>query len=368
MFLNPFPNALGLDINDLSIKVVQLRNISRRRIGPAFELVAARKVTLPHGLVTNGVIHEPERVRTYIRHLLDKKDKNGNNLVFTNWVVASLPDSQGFIKLIHLDKPAEDILPDDVEIAAQKHVPLEEDEYYLDWQIMPTHENTSKTSHVLLAAVPKQIGDMYTYLLESLEKTVVALEMQGLATARSMITYGKTYENEGRAILDICASKTTLIIYDHGHVQFSRCLKMNGEKLTTNISQTLHIPYEEAEIKKRDHGLNYKKNNKVWNIISKQMDSLIQEVDKTIQFYYSHFPHPNKITNITLSGGASNMQGIEKVLTDKLKISTKHGKAWKNLLTKKNIQIDERMSAHFATAIGLALRAADNPFFRGDAI
>jgi hypothetical protein len=41
---------------------------------------------------------------------------------------------------------------------------------------------------------------------------------------------------------------------------------------------------------------------------------------------------------------------------------------WKNLSAKKQIPISDEESLGYATAIGLALRAADNPFFKHDTI
>ena len=70
MFSNPFPNAFGLDIGDLSIKVVQLNNVSHFSSKPSYNLTNSRSIKLPPGLIVNGVLQEPEKVRHYIQHLL----------------------------------------------------------------------------------------------------------------------------------------------------------------------------------------------------------------------------------------------------------------------------------------------------------
>ena len=89
---------------------------------------------------------------------------------------------------------------------------------------------------------------------------------------------------------------------------------------------------------------------------------------KSIHFYYSHFPGSNRITHITMCGSGSNLKHLEDILSLELKIECRPGKPWKNLQSKKEINIPYNESIGYATAIGLALRAADNPFFKHDSI
>lgn len=366
MFFNPFPHAIGVDIGDLSIKVVQLNNISQRRRKPSYELVTARSTQLPHGLIINGILERPETVRKYLSHLFQKNNTNEKNIK-TPWAVVSVPDNQGFIKLIQIDKEPNDIIEEDILIASKKHVPFQEDDYYLDWQIMPNNSDNGEYTNVLIGSIPKRIADMYTYLMESLGMAVIALEIGALSSARTMITATKEYTGEARAILDIGASRSTLIIFDHDHIQFSSSLAYSGEMLTTAISQKLHISYDEAEMKKKTYGLEYQK-SKSWPILAESTDQLVQQIQRTLDFYYSHFQNSNKVTHITMCGGGSALKNLDKILSLKLKISSKPGNVWKNLSSPKTIDMDEKKSLRFTKAVGLALRAADNPFFNNDTI
>ncbi|MDP2692630.1 MAG: pilus assembly protein PilM [bacterium] len=367
MFFNPFPHAIGIDINDLSIKMVQLNNISRRKRRSAFTLVNAKSTQLPHGLIVNGELEKPEAVRKYLLHLFEKRNRK-DKIYKTPWAVASIPDKHGFIKLIQIDKEPGDIIDEDIIIASQKHVPFHENDYYLDWQIVPNHNTSNpEQTNILLASIPKSIANMYTYLLESVGFAVIALELGALSTARSMITANNNYEGQGRAILYLGATESTLTVYDHNHIQFSKSLKYSGELLTTSIAQNLHLSYDEAEMKKKAYGLEYTK-SKCWPILVEQTDNLIAEIEQTLEFYYSHFPSTNKINHITMCGGATAMKGLDKILTKKLDIESQPGKVWKNLFSPKDIILDESKSLRFAKAIGLALRAASNPFFDNNSI
>lgn len=119
MFTNPFPNAFGLDIGDLSIKLVQLRNVSSFFSKLRYEYNTARSISLPPGLIVNGELQQPEQIRHYIQKLLDHKSKT-EKAIKSPWVVASLPESQGFTKLISIPKSPEDLITDDILIEAKK--------------------------------------------------------------------------------------------------------------------------------------------------------------------------------------------------------------------------------------------------------
>lgn len=367
MLLHPFPHAFGVDFGDLSLKVVQLRNLSLRHRRPTYELDTFRSISIPPGLIINGEIQEPEKVRKYLEHLLTGSSR-GMKPIRSRWVVGSLPDTQGFLKLITIKKKQEEIIEEDILIVAKKHIPFDENEYYLDWQIMP--EVNNKETRILLGAAPKRISDMYTYLLESLGLGVIALEIESLATARAMITADKSYQDEARAILDLGAARSTLIIYDKGHIQFTRSLPFSGNVFTTAISQKLKISMEDAEKKKIHDGLMYKR-SKTWPILSHLAEDMADQIEKTIQFYYSHFPNANTVTHITMCGGGALMKNLDTYLSNKLHIDARPGHVWKNLFSHGHSRSplpNDPEALHYATSIGLALRAADNPFFVTDII
>lgn len=363
MFSSPFPNAFGLDLSDRSIKMVQLRFVPTWSSKPRYRLICHRRVVIPPGLITNGEIQQPEQIRPVIQKLL-AADAHGERWTRSPWVVTSLPDTQGFIKVVFIDKTEEEIGPDDILSAAKRHIPFDEDSYYIDWQIMPGNHGSNKQTKLLMAAVPKNIADMYTYLLESVGLGVVSLELQALATTRAMITASKEYSHEARAVLDIGAARSTLIIYDHDHAQFSRSLPFCGELVTNAISQKLHLDHDEAEKQKITHGLTGPKGS-LAAPLQPLVAALADHLETAIQFYYSHFPDANRVTHITMCGGASLLTGLDTVLSAKLKTEAKPGSVWKNLSNGEVLRMPDYESLGLATAIGLALRAAQNPFFSG---
>ncbi len=364
MLWHVFYNAFGLDMSDLSIKIVQLKNTSFASRTPTFSVKNYRSVDLPPGLIVNGELQKPEEIRKFVQQLLVPKGKE--RAIKGYWVVASIPETQSFTKLIQTELPANTLTEADVFSIAKQHIPFEEEEYYLDWQVIP-QEKTGATpmTSILIGASPKKIADSYTYLLESLGFGVIALEIEAIAIARSMITANKQYGEEARMILDMGAIGTSIIVYDNECIQFSTTIPFSGELLTTAIAQKLNIPHDEAEAKKKKEGLEYQK-GAFWPIIASLVDTCAVDIKKTIDFYYAHFPDAHRITHITLCGGMASMKGIDDILSASLSIEVTPGNPWKNVSQKNTPDI--KKGWEYATAIGLALRAADNPFLTHDSI
>jgi type IV pilus assembly protein PilM len=346
--------------------LVGLRNDSFFSKNPVYKPTHARSIAMPPGLIVNGEIQEPQKVHNYIRKLLDGRN-SGEKPVTSPWVVAVLPEPYGFIKLITVPKPLADIIEDDITIEASKHIPFtESDKYYLDWQVIPDTILKDETK-VLITAIPQAISDSYTSLLEGLGLGVVALEIEALSICRAMVTAQKKYVGEARAILDIGSTRSSLIIYDDNTIQLSTSLSYSGELLTTALAQSLKVTHEEAEGLKKRYGLEFKDEKKVWAPLIKETHKFADEIRKTIFFYYSHFQQTNRITHITMCGSGSALKYLDKVLSLELKIECRPGNVWKNLAPSKNTIHDES-ALGYATAIGLALRASDNPYFTHDTI
>ncbi len=356
---NPFADAFGLNIGDLSIKLVQLAPSAfyERR---CFKIKELRSTSLPPGLIVNGEIQQPELVRKKLLYLLGKDGGNFKPIRST-WVVANLSEPKTFLKLI--DVESSDIVLTSVDIAyqAKKHLPFELEDTYLDWQVITPMDHAAK-KQVLIGAVPKVVADAYTYMLESAGLNPIALETEAAAVARSMITADKDYAGQARAILDLGGTRSSLIIYDNNSIQFSTTLNFSGEIVTAAIEQGLKIEHSLAEDLKIKNGLKYDTHNpKYLTAVSGIAENLISELKTALLFYKEHFNNTNTVSRITLCGGMANWENIDNFISRQLKITAHPGHPWKNLHNKKLYDYDKDKSLPLACAIGLALRAIQNP-------
>ncbi|MFH1291679.1 MAG: pilus assembly protein PilM [bacterium] len=359
MFLhNPFPNAFGLEIGDLSIKLVQLQPVgfSNTRL----KVKEIRTCKLPAGLIVNGDVQQPELVRKKLLYLLGLDKNKKYKPIKIPWVVASLPEVKTFLKLITIEMEQEELTHVDVLYQAKKHLPFALEEAYVNWQ--STSATEEGYSQVLVGAIPKITADSYNYLLASLNLIPLSLEIEAVSLIRAMITAEKNYHEEARAILDLGATRSSLVIYDNSIIQFSTSLNYSGELVTTALEQKLKITHQQAEELKINNGAKYDpKQSAYLETISKINDQLIEELDTAMSFYKQHFDNQNPINHITMCGGMSNWKGLNNLISRKLKISSHPGNAWKNL-AQKNPNKNQADGLSLAVAIGLALKATQRPF------
>lgn len=363
MFLgNPFPEAFGLDISDLSIKLVQLRQHRPLRKPVFFSIQNIRSAHLAPGCIVNGEIQQPEIVRKKIIHLLGKDHNALYPAIKSPWVVASLPEPKTFLKLIDITTPAAELSYDEVSFYASKHLPFELEETYLDWQLIDPEDHRGKMSQVLIGGVPKVIADSYTYLLEAAGLSPLALEIESVAIARAMITGTKDYAGVGRAILDLGAARSSIIVYDKNSIQFSTTLAFSGELVTAALAQGLNINYEMAEKIKIQNGVTYDAANPHYGtIVDDLVDQLVAEIKRVLLFYKEHFSETNPIDHITICGGFANFKNLDTILSAKLHISAQPGNAWKNISLASVTEEKRIQGLRLPCALGLALRAAENP-------
>lgn len=355
---NPFSGAFGLHLCDSVIKLIRLQKKWRPKIGFYFEVDKIRKAPLPAGCIANGEIQQKELVSQKIKLLLSKD--GGKKNIRSPWVVANLPVSKTFLKLIRIKSQPKLITTKAIQFEAAKHLPFETKEVALSWQIIQDDgNNNGNITKVLMGAAPKKIVDSYLSVLEDAGLCPVALEIEDLSIARAMITAKKNYLNEARAILDLGSSRSSIIIYDKGSIQFSSLINVCGDLIDTALIQRLKIDRETAIKLKNKNGLTYDLEHPLYlKVVSEAIDKMIDEIKKVLLFYKNHFNNPNPITHITMSGGLSVMKNLDKVLSKKLRIESYPGNAWKNLFNKKFGESDRFKGLPLAAGIGLALRAA----------
>lgn len=361
MFINnPFPGAFGLDIGDLSIKLMQMNRHNPIGRSPFFTVETTRAAALPPGAIVNGEIQLPEIARKKILHLLGA-DGNYPPLKVP-WVVVNLPEPKTFLKLIEIETPTEELTDEDIVFQAAKHLPFDTTEASFDWQVIPNDDTTKKTTAVLIAAVQKTIANSYTSLLETSGLSPLALEVEALALCRTLITSTKDYAGMARVILDLGGTRSSLIIYDKNTIQFSTSINFSGELITTALTQGLGIDHAAAEKLKIDTGAHVNKEHpKYLKIIDELIDQLVGEIKRALQFYREHFAATNPITHITMCGGLSYFDNLDTMLSHALHISTHPGNVWKNVSANATSQTKKMDGLELATVIGLALRAAQNP-------
>jgi len=375
---------IGLDISDLSLKLVQLNKIRDK-----IKIQALSKLNLAQGIIVNGEIKNKGELIKAIKKIITEPQYGK---ISSEEVVACLPESKTFIKLIEIQKspnPLADIIGSEIE----KHVPLALNEIYYDWQII---EELADKYLALIGAAPKNIVNQYTEMLDEAKLSPVALEIEPISICRSVlneeasnlktITFGaktKVDANLNYGIIDIGANHTCMIFYSGKTILFTVSMPISGEDITAKISQALNLTKEQAEKAKIICGLDENKaDGVIKDILANTLKNLVEKIKEAVLFYENYFHERGALSQILLCGGGANIPNLEKIISQEFSVKVSLVDALTNLSEakntfdevftekhavklkptesgsneKKNSLVKQNSSATFTTAIGLALR------------
>lgn len=354
-FLDLKCEAFGLDINDLSLKIVKLK----KKHG-GFSFASFKEVKLSPGIVQAGVIKNEAVLAKIIKSAYDTVE--GRKLKTRN-VVVSLPEEESFLQVIQMPKMSEEELNLAVPLEAENYIPMPIDQVYLDFKVIPSVKNYFNHLEVLIVAMPKKIVDSYVFCVKKAGLIPIAFEAESEAIARALI---KNQTGSSLLILvDFGENHTNFTVFSGNSIRFTCSIPISSAMISNAIAESLKISFHDAEKLKIEYGLTGKKHSakaeKVAQIISPILEDLSLQIKKYLNFYRDHssfeyFLPGGKTEKILLCGGGAELKGLADFLFKKLDIPVEMGNPLVNFLSKKTKIIMKKNTISFTTAIGLALR------------
>ena len=372
-FLTLKPESFGLDISDLSLKIVKLK-----RKGKFFTLTSFWEERIPPGIIKGGEIRDEDSLAKIIKSALPKV--KGKKLT-TRHVVASLPEEKSFLQVIQMPKIPEEDLKSAVIYQAENYIPLPIEEVYLDSQIIPrlypvrNDKNKDRTKKeqisngvynhlnhydVLIAALPRKTVDPYLICLKKAGLLPKVLEIESLSIARALIKNEVSPFPE--LLIDLGATRTSFIIFSGYSLRFTSSIPVSSQKLTEAIAKALQLDLVKAEKIKLKYGIQTKE---VFESLIPALTDLVEQIKKYLSYYQTHTSHEYLPSNgkgvekIYLSGGGANLKGLTDFLSLELKIPVVLANPWVNIFPatqKETAELPYSESLKYTTALGLALR------------
>lgn len=359
-FLELKYDAFGLDINDLSLKIIKL---SKKRKN--FALASFNKTKIKPGIVESGIIKDEKLLAYAIRSAY--KNVRGEK-IDTKYVIASLPEEESFLQVIQMPRMSKDDLKSAVRFEAENYIPLPIDEVYLDFQVINPIKDSLDHIDALVVATPKKIVDSYVSCLKLAGLIPIALEVESQSILSSLIK-DETSEYP-LAVVDIGENTTDFIVFCGHSIRFTHSMPVSAGQLTSAISENLQVSASKAEDMKIKYGIVDLRgkaaeiSKKVFQAESQVLEELVSQIKKYVEFYHNHASHEHiflesGIKKIILCGGGAQLKGLPKFLTNKLNIETTIADPFINMPQKKNKITDANDFLPFATALGLAARVID---------
>ncbi len=343
----------GLDISDLSLKIVGVRK--KKNIT---SLVFLGAWSIPSGIITKGEINNENKLVEVIKQGLGKVSGEKIN---TKYVGVSLPEEKSFLDVFQIPILPEEEIENVIRQEAENNIPFPLNEVYFDFERLGQQDKKLEYQEVFSVACSKKIVDSYERVLKRVGLKPLFMEVESLAVARSIMKYGVL--SDPVLIIDFGENRTSFIIFAGRHVRFTSTISVSARQLTRSIANDLKIDFRKAETMKREQGLYGDK--KVFESMTPLLANLAQQIKSHLNYYHSHRPKETppylkkKIDKILLCGGGSNLKGLGEFLTSELKIDVSCGDAFVNIQNQK-ISISKGQSLGFSTAIGLALRKNGN--------
>jgi len=366
-FLTLKPGSFGLDISDLSLKIIKLK-----RKGKFFDLASFGEEEIKPGIIKEGEIKDEEKLAEIIKGAI-KKVKGEK--IRTKYVIVSLPEEKAFLQVIQMPRMSEEDLKSAVVYEAENYIPLPIEQVYLDSQIVPPVYDHLDHFDVLIAALPKKTVDPYLSSLKSAGLRPKALEIESLAVARALIKSEVT--SFPVLLIDLGATRTRFIIFSGHSLRFTSSIPVSAGSFTEIISKTLKVSLAEAERLKIKYGLEEKielkikdkktevkkERGEVFEALVPALVDLTQQIKRYLEYYKTHASHEHLppdgkgVSKIRLCGGGANLKGLPELLSLELKIPTELGDPWINIPEGKKLEkLPFEKSLGYTTAIGLALR------------
>ncbi len=340
-------DSFGLDIGDRSLKVAYLKPY-----GTSAQLSSTGSIDVPKGVFDKGALIKPDIFCEYLTKLLDNV---APKKIKTKYVHACLPETHTFIKLLSIDAKSSEEIPALIRDELPRHVPLDINDTYLDWSIVPNQNIDPSKASVLVGVIPKKTSDAYTSSLRNCNLIPVSLQIEAQAILRSVLPYNEP-EKKSLAVVDIGATRASFILFDHGSIQFTISVPFASDDMTNRIAQELSLSQTDAEKAKTNIGLDKTKGKgSLLTVLGPMVQELATIFKKNTSFYKEHFAGASPINDIMLCGGGAQLQGLPEMLSELLpniKITRANPMINAHDAEKHNLNLS------YTTAIGLGLTNA----------
>ncbi|MFH1207741.1 MAG: type IV pilus assembly protein PilM [Patescibacteria group bacterium] len=334
-------NALGIDISDSSIEMLELKEKGR-----ALRVVAYRRLELPDGIVNNGRIVNQQLL---ISKLIETLSLPGYGNFSTKAAVVSLPESQTYIHLFRLPAViSSQQLGEAIQYEAEETLPLFWDQTAHDYQVVRKDKDNQD---VLYVAGSNEIVHSYQRVVSGAGFELEALEAESASLARALVG---NQASEPVLIADIGARTTILTIYDQQAVHFSENIQIGGRHISDALAQTLSVPLAEAEALKKKSGLNSLPSAQA---IEPWLLKIVEAARKVMLNYKKN--SGRQVSQIIMCGGSSLLPGVVEHISKQLHVQAILGNPLSNMAPGDKV-FNSQPPILFSTVIGLAKRGLDH--------
>ena len=342
-------HLVGVDVCATSVKIV---NIQRQQ--GVFHLKSYGIERLEPGIVVDKVIMDTEAVGQVLVSLARRCQVSGQD------AATAVSGSAVMTKIIDMDMVLSDVEREaQIRLDAEQYIPYPLEEVNLDFEVLGPSLVDENLVQVLLAASRsenvEQRVDALT--LGGFKTKIMDIESHAIERAFEQMVDSLYELPELVAMIDIGHNQTTLYVAKDGEFVYSREQLFGGMQLTEAIQNRYGLSFEEATVNKREHTL---PDDYYPEILIPFMESAIQQITRSLQFYFSSSPY-DSIDHVVLAGGSSSIPGLAGMVQQKLRVPVTVANPFINMTIDPYIDSEQLAvdAPSLMAACGLALRSFD---------
>lgn len=346
VFVDPI---LGIDLGSSAIKIIELGKKNDRYSIENFAI---------EYLQVGDIVEKNIRNKDAVSKALEKaiiKSKSSSRLA-----CISIPSAAVISKIIQLDKNLSDKdIFSEISVEADRYIPYELEEVNLDFEIIGPSTVSDRLMDVLLVVSKKENLNARLSILESVGIKAKIVDTEALSLERvfnKLIAKELPSQGKGQliALLDIGATNTSLNVFDNLRSVYNKDQSFGGQQLIDEIQKRYGLSLQEAILARKHNDLPEDYNV---DVLEPFRVKLAQQIVRTCQLFLSSSEY-KKIDYIVLFGGASNVDGLDELIKDMLKIKVFTINPFANVAVADHILIDtlNESAAGLLNCCGLALR------------
>lgn len=339
LFYNDKP-IIGLDISQTGIKLMAVD--PKKWLVTGYGSVDLDPAKVQKSLDTND---------TYLTdNISSLLAKNIVGEITSNHTVIGIPASRAFSRTFTIPAKAEKSLKDAVELEVDQYIPMPINALYVDHEII---ERSKDSLTISMTAVPKVLIDNCTKAASAAGLRPIMIEPSINAVARVLQSTEEAHLTT--LIVDIGAASTDIAVLTRGTIRVTGGVGIGGNTFTLDIAKKLNIALENAHQLKVLNGLNPgPRQAKITTALKPSLQRIITEVRKVIRYYNERLTDNEKIEQVLVVGGGSNVPGIGDYFTNELVMAARIAAPWQKLDFGKLTQPNKQFRPRYLTVAGLA--------------
>lgn len=297
-----------------------------------------------------------ETIRKVIRtHKLDPKR-----------IVTGVEGESVVVRMVRVPKMKEKELQEAIKWKAEESIPYPLEDAFLGYHVLKKNlvSPTGPEMSVILAGVKRDTIERYLSVFQQANLCPAVVDVNSLALYNAF-RKSKMEAQEGIAIINVGHRVTNLVIATEENPFLVRDIGFGGENITKGLVHALGLTYLQAEQMKKKYSQNGQKlkeelklnEEEIGEIIRASLEELVKEVVHSFEYFTSNRQGAT-VQKIIVSGGASLVKNIDKILSLELGIPVERMNPFTNIEYQRGKFQEFPLSKAplFAVPVGLALR------------